>query len=65
MPLLDAPFGFRARRPQLLMPDPFPVTPEMPLRQAVWLGPFDAAWLSQAVSYIVLLNKASEIVVGI
>lgn len=47
------------------MPDPFPVTPEMPLHQAVRLGPFDAAWLSQAVSYIVLLNKASEIVVGI
>lgn len=47
------------------MPDHFPVTPEMPLHQSVWLGSFDAAWLSQAVFYIVLLNKASEIVVGI
>lgn len=47
MPLLDAPFSFRARRLQLLMPDPFPVTPEMPLHQAVSLDPFDAVWLSQ------------------
>lgn len=47
MSLLDAPLNFRARRPQLLMPDPFPVTPEMLLYQAVSLDPFDAAWLSQ------------------
>lgn len=44
VPLLDAPFGFGARRPQFLLPDPFPVTPEMPLHRAVWLDLFDAAW---------------------
>lgn len=57
MPLLDAPFGFRANRLQLLMPDPFPVTPEMLLHQAVLLDPLDAVWL--------MLKETSEIVVGI